>query len=249
MVPLKYLSNFWRTLEMPLINCEISLQLKRSKKCILVAGTANNQNPSFQINDTKLNVSVVTLSTQENIKLLKQLESGFKRTINWNKYLAKTTNQARNRYLDYLIDPSFQGVNRHFVSSFEDDDGRESQKQYCFPTVEIKDYNGMIDGRNFFDQPIKNDLKTYDNIRKIVTGQGDDYTTGCLLDNPYFKKCYKLIAIDLGKQEKLDADPGAIQQITFDGNLDRAKGSTIFFIIEEAKEMVCDFSKDTVKVL
>ena len=81
MVPLKYLSNFWRTLEMPLINCEISLQLKRSKKCILVAGTANNQNPSFQINDTKLNVSVVTLSTQENIKLLKQLESGLKRTI------------------------------------------------------------------------------------------------------------------------------------------------------------------------
>ena len=81
MVPLKYLSNFWRTLEMPLINCEISLQLKRSKKCILVAGTANNQNPSFQINDTKLNVSVVTLSTQENIKLLKKLESGLKRTI------------------------------------------------------------------------------------------------------------------------------------------------------------------------
>ena len=81
MVPLKYLSNFWRTLEMPLINCEISLQLKRSKKCILVAGTANNQNPSFQINDTKLNVSVVTLSTQENMKLLKRLESGLKRTI------------------------------------------------------------------------------------------------------------------------------------------------------------------------
>ena len=81
MVPLKYLSNFWRTLEMPLINCETSLQLKRPKKCILVAGTANNQNPSFQINDTKLNVSVVTLSTQENIKLLKKLESGLKRTI------------------------------------------------------------------------------------------------------------------------------------------------------------------------
>ena len=187
MVPLKYLSNFWRTLEMPLINCEISLQLKRSKKCILVAGTANNQNPSFQINDTKLNVSVVTLSTQENIKLLKQLESGFKRTINWNKYLAKTTNQVQNRYLDFLIDPSFQGVNRLFVLSFKDDDGRQSHKQYYLPTVEIKDYNVMIDGRNFFDQPIKNDLKTYNSIRKIVTGQGDDYTTGCLLDYPYSK--------------------------------------------------------------
>ena len=83
---------------------------------------------------------------------------------------------------------------------FKDNDGRESHKQYFLPTVEIKDYNVMIDGRNLFDQPIKNDLKTYDNIRKIVTGQGDDYTTGCLLDYSYFKKYCKLIAIDLGKQ-------------------------------------------------
>ena len=91
MVPLKYLSNFRRTLEMPLINCEISLQLKSSKKCIIVAGTVNNQNPSFQITGTKLYIPLVTLSTLENIKLLKQLESGFTRTINWNKYLAKIT--------------------------------------------------------------------------------------------------------------------------------------------------------------
>ena len=109
MVPLKYLSNFRRTLEMPLINCEISLQLKWSKNFILVAGTAANQNPRFQINDTKLYVAVVTLSTQENIKHLKQLEFDFKRRINWNKYLLKTTNQSRNKYLDFLIDPSFQG--------------------------------------------------------------------------------------------------------------------------------------------
>ena len=164
MVPLKYLSNFWRTLEMPLINCEISLQLIWPKNCILIASTAANQNPTFQINDTKLYVPVVTLSTQENIKLFKQLESGFKRTINWNKYLAKTTNQVQNRYLDFLIDPSFQGVNRLFVLSFKDADGQKGHKQYYLPTVEIKDYNVMIDGRNFFDQPIKNDLKTYDNI-------------------------------------------------------------------------------------
>ena len=83
---------------------------------------------------------------------------------------------------------------------FKDDDGQESHKQYFLPTVKIKDYNVMIDGRNLFDQPIKNDLKTYDNIRKIVTGQGDDYTTGCLLDYSYFKKYSKLIAIDLSKQ-------------------------------------------------
>ena len=107
----------------------------------------------------------------------------------------------------------------------------------------------MIAGRSFFDQPIKNNLKTHDNIRKIATGQGDDYTTGCLLDYPYFKIYYKLIAIDLSKQQKLDADPKAIQQINFTGNLDRAEGSTMFFIIEEAKETVLDFSKGTVKVL
>ena len=100
---------------MSLSNCEIFPQWKWSKNCILVAGTAANENPEFKITDTKLYVSVVTLSTQDNIKLLKQLEAAFKRTINWNKYLPKTTNQAQNRCLDFLIDPSFQGVNRRFV--------------------------------------------------------------------------------------------------------------------------------------
>ena len=133
--------------------------------------------------------------------------------------------------------------------SFKDADGQKGHKQYYLPTVEIKDYNVMIDGRNFFDQPIKNDFKTYDNIRKIVTGQGDDYTTGSLLDYNYFKENYRVIAINISKQQKLDADPKAIQQINFTGNLDRAEGSTMFFIIEEAKETVLDFSKGTVKVL
>ena len=97
--------------------------------------------------------------------------------------------------------------------SFKDDNGQESCTQYYLPTVQIKDYNVLIDGRNFFDQPIKSDLRTYDNIRKIATGQDDDYTTRCLLDYLYFKKYYKLIAIDLIKQQKLYADPKAIQQI------------------------------------
>ena len=134
--------------------------------------------------------------------------------------------------------------------SFEGDDGRESHKQYYLPTVEIKDYNVMTDGRNFFHQPLKNNLKTYDNIWKISTGQGDDYTTDdCLLDYPYFKKYYKLIPIDLIKQQKLDANPKTIQQINFTGNLDRAESSAMFFIIEEAKETVSDFSKGAAKVL
>ena len=105
-----------------------------------------------------------------------------------NKYLPKTKNPARNRYLEFLNNPSFQGVNRFFVLSFKEEDGRESDRQYYFPTVALKDYNLMIDGRNFFDEPIKNDLKTYDNVIKIPTGQDDDYVTGCLLDCLYFKK-------------------------------------------------------------
>ena len=106
----------------------------------------------------------------------------------------------------------------------------------------------MTDGKNFFDQPINSDLKTYENILKIATGQGDDYTTGCLLDYSYFKENYQVIAIDLSKQQVLDADLRAIQQINFTANSDRAGNTTMFFIVEEAKETVLDFSQGTVKV-
>ena len=127
MVLLQYLSNFWRTLEIPLTNCEISHQLDRSTNCFLVDGAAAGQEPRFKITDTKLCDPVVPLSTQDNVKLLEQVKSGFKKTI----------------------DPSFQGVNKLFVSSFEDINVRESYKRYFLPTIEIKDYNVMIDGRNF----------------------------------------------------------------------------------------------------
>ena len=107
----------------------------------------------------------------------------------------------------------------------------------------------MIDGRNVFDQPINSMNKTYENIRRIALGQGDDYTTGCLLDYSYFKKNYKMIAIDWSKQQVLDADPRAIQQINFTANLDRGGNTAMFFIIEQAKETALDFSQGTVKVL
>ena len=107
----------------------------------------------------------------------------------------------------------------------------------------------MIYGKNFFDQPINSMTKTYENIRKIAIGQGDDYTTGCLLDCPCFKDHYKMIAIDLSKQQALDAGPRAIQQINFTANLDRDGDKTMFFIIEEAKETIFEFSQGTVKVL
>ena len=226
MVPLKYLSNFWRTLEMPLNG----------------AGT-------FAVTDTKLYVPVVTLSTQENTKSFQQLKSGFKRVINSNKYLSKPELLAQNPNLNHLVEPSFQGVNRLFFLTFENDNDRMSTKRYYLPIVEIKDYNIMINGENFFDQPIKNNKVTYENIRKIATGQGDDYTTGCLLDNSYFVDTYKMIAVDLSKQQALDADPRAIQQINLTANLDRAGNTRVYFILEEAKETILDFSQGTVKVL
>ena len=147
------------------------------------------------------------------------------------------------------IEPSFQGVNRLFILAFADDAQRISRKRYYTPNEEIKNYNVMIVGKNFFDQPINSMTKTYENIRKIATGQGDDYTTGCLLDYTYFKKYYKMIAIDLSKQQALDADPRAIQQINFTVNLDIDGNTRFYFILEEVKETVFEFSQGTVKVL
>ena len=107
----------------------------------------------------------------------------------------------------------------------------------------------MIDGKNFFDQPVENNNVTYENIRKIATGQGDDYTTGYLLDYIYFKNYYKTIAVDLSKQQALDADPKAIQQIIFTENLDNVENTRIYFILEEAKGTIFEFSQGTAKVL
>ena len=231
---------------MPLINCEVNLILTWSSTCVI---TNSNGAGAFVITDTKLYVPVVTLSTQENTKFFQQLKSGFKRAINWNKYLSKPELLAQNPNLNHLIESSFQGVNRLFVLAFENDNHRTTHDRYYLPNVEIKKYNIMINGENFFDQPIKNNKVTYDNIRKIATGQGDDYTTGSLLDYPYLADTYKIIAVDLSKQQALDADPGAIQQINFTANLDRAGNTRVYFILEEAKETILDFSQGAVKVL
>ena len=167
MVPLKYLSNFWRTLEMSLINCEVNLILTWSSTCVLIATNTQHQAATFEITDTKLYVPVLTLSTQENTKFLQQLKSGFKRVINWNKYLSKPELLAQNPNLNHLIEPSFQGINRLFVLAFENDDDRTSNEEYYLLIVEIKDYNIMINGENLFDQPIKNNKVTYDKLLQV----------------------------------------------------------------------------------
>ena len=170
MVPLKYLSNFSITLEMPLIIYEVELILHRSANCVIISTNVANQNPWFTITETKFYFAVVTLSTQDNAKLLPKLKSGFKKTVSWNKHLAKPELLAQNVNLNYLTEPHFQGVNTLFVLAFENDAQCISNKRYYIPNVEIKDYNDMIDGKNFFDQPVKNDKVRYKNIRKIATG-------------------------------------------------------------------------------
>ena len=126
----------------------------------------------------------------------------------------------------------FQGVNRRFVLLFESEEDRKVSTGYCLPKVEIKKYSVMIDAKNFFDHSVKSSISIYVNTRKIETGQRDDFTTGCLLDYNYFKEYYKRIAIHLCKQQALDVDPKAIQQINFTGNLDRAAVTAKFFVIE-----------------
>ena len=175
-IPLKHLSNFWRSLDILLINCEVELILTWSKNCALAdvtvraAGNINNAPAivaptrlEFQITDTKLYVLVATSSKRKknNIKLLEQLKTGFKNTIKWNKYRSQMSIQNNNNNLNYLIDPTFTNVNRLFVLSFErtedHKDYRDSFSHYYTPKVQIKDFNVLIDGRSFFDLPAKNE--------------------------------------------------------------------------------------------
>ena len=151
---------------MPLINCEVNLDLTWCRDCAITNSTETEE---FAITETKLYVPVVTLSTQHNTKLLQQLKSGFKRTTNWSKYESIIKTLAQNGYLNNIINPSSQGVNRFFVLSFEKEIDRISDSTYYLPKVEIKDYNVMIDGRNIFDHPINSLTKAYGNNRKIAT--------------------------------------------------------------------------------
>ena len=138
---------------MPLINCEVELILDWSANCVIIYTDVANQVPTFTITETNLFVPVVTLSTEDNAKLLPQLKNGFKRTLSWDiKYLVKPEVLAQNSNLNHLTEPSFQGVYRLFVLAFENDAQRSGKKIYCIPNVDIKDYNVMIDEKHVFDQ-------------------------------------------------------------------------------------------------
>ena len=210
-VPLKYLSNFRRTFEMPLINCEINFILTWSAVCSITDAPIASQEPTLTITDTNIYVPVVTLPKQDNTKILKQLKSIFKRTIDWKKYHPKVTVVLQNRYLDFLINPSFQKVFNFLFYHLKIIVVQDIKHTQCISSTS-RNKGVWVDGWNLFDQPVKNDLMTYDNIRKIATGQGDDFIIDCLLDYLYFKNYYKMIATDLSKQHALDANPKVIQQ-------------------------------------
>ena len=180
-LPLKYLSNFWKSLEMPLINCKIEFSLGWYEEYIL---SNNGNTATFTINDAKLYVPIVTLRTDDNTKLSKLLNEGFKRSIHWNKYKV-IFKDYNNEYIRERIDASFQGVNKLFVLPYAGGDNvtnENSYRRYFLPRTKTTNYNIEIDGRNFYDQPINDSVKQYDEVRKISTGKGHDYTTGCLLD-------------------------------------------------------------------
>ena len=194
-IPLKYLGNFWRALNIPLISCEVFLELKWNKNCIITslerrqvdAGppVVRDNAPTgatFAINNCKLYVPVVTLSKDDEIKLLTNLKSRFKREIIWNKYRSQITTEAVNNNLNILIDTTFTNVNRLFVLAYQTTDNRQSYSQFYLPEV-------------LFYLPIKTEEEAYEKI--IDISRNNEYTTGNLLEYDYFKKHYKLIAIDL----------------------------------------------------
>ena len=258
-VSLKYLSNFFRSLEMPLINCKTKLNLTWKKECVLstdndVSAPNLDNNPVFIINDTKLYVSVVTLSKEDNKDFIEQQNKGFQRSIYWNKYKTKDQDEVSNanafKYIS--LDPSFHGVNGLFVMAYGNDNAnanrstRDGRTIYYLPTIDLNKYNVIIDGRNFYDNPIESDIEKYREFKKVMIGNGEDYTTGSLLDYNYFIKHYKLVAVNLSNQKELDADTRAIKQIEFKYML--GTNSTIYWILEKSKETILEIYKGTVKV-
>ena len=191
--------------------------------------------------------------------MTKQLSEGFQRPAYWSSYQTKPSKVIeKGKNLYELLNPSFQGIRRLFVLDYvvaviaaNDEAGIKNNKQRFLPRGEINNYNVLIDGRNFYDQPINDLKKQYDEVRKVSIGYSDDYTTGSLLDYAYFKDNYRLIAVDLNNQKALDADLTTIQQIVFQGVVGGNDNARIglYTILEQSKETVLEFYKGTAKVL
>ena len=193
-VPLKYLSNFFRSLEMPLINCKIKLNLTWKKECVL----SNRDGAAvFIINDTKMYVPVVTLSKEDNKDFIEQQNKGFQRSIYWNEYKTKeqTENADANSPKYISLDPSFQGVNRLSIMAYnrvDDRPTRNGQRKYYLPRIGLNKHNVIIDGRSFYDNLIESDIEKYRELKKVMIGKGEDYTTGSLFD---YTTCWIIITL------------------------------------------------------
>ena len=213
-VPLKYISNFFRNLELPLINTKMYIELNWRKYSVLYN---QDHNSIFQIAKGELYIPVVTLNTENNNKLSELLSKGFERTVVWNEYKSKTedvtipVNNDMSRRT--VLDTSFQGVNELFAAVYETDDIKrianteESRRIYYLPRAEIKDYKVLIDERNFYDQTVNGSIVRYDELLKMTTGRSEDYITGCLLDYDYYIEDFNIVGIDLSQQPILDSDP------------------------------------------
>ena len=176
-VPLKYLSNFFRSLEMPLINCKIKLNLTWKKEYVLStdAGAA-----VFLINDTKLYIPVVPLSKEDNKDFIEQQNKGFQRSVYWNEYKTKEKDEDGNaNFTKYIsLDPSFQGVNRLFLMAYSREANqptRNGHQKYYLQRIDLKKYNVIIDGRNVYDNPIENNSEKYRELKNVMVGKGEDY--------------------------------------------------------------------------
>ena len=191
---------------MPLINFKIKLNLTWKKECVLSTG---NGKAVFIINNTKLYVPVVTLSKEDNKDFIEQKNKKFQRSIYWNEYKTKEINEnADANVFKYInLDPSFQDLNRLFVMAYNRANGqatRNRQRKYYLTRINLEKYNVIIDGRNFYDNPVESDIEKCREIKKVMIGKGEDNTTGSLFDFNYFDKHYKLVAVDLSKQIELD---------------------------------------------
>ena len=253
-----------------MINTKLYIRLNYTKSSVISNAAGNS---TFKITKTELYVSVVTLNTEDNNKLNQLLDSEFKITVSWNQYNSKlesiTQERNNNNYKRILLDTKLPGVNRLFVMGFNDnlvntnanpivDEDekvkRVGHRKYFLPRVDIKDYNVLIDGRNFCNQNISDGFKKYEELRKVMTGRGEDYATGSLLDYDYWKNNYKLIYCDLTKQKLLNSNPKTNQQIGFIYKLDNSRTNTqdgnrtkILTVLEKEKETNLEFSKGTVK--
>ena len=211
----------------------------------------------FKITDAKVYVPIVTLSAEDNAKLSKLLSEGFKRTLYWNENkvidnkIVEIAANNEEKYIRELLDSSWQGVRRLFVLAYNNKEGdnkvsADSYKKYFLPRIKIENYKIEINGRNFYDQPINDSIKQYNDTRKISTGHGDD----CLFDFAYFEKNHRPMAADLSKQKSLYVDPRAIQEIVFAGKIKATEANTrviIYYILDKSKETILQFSKEQKK--